>query len=802
MRRRKGTPFQQEITTAAELAYYLKGKQVSAGQFIALCPAHDDRDPSLSIGEGNGKVLIHCFAGCSYQQIVERIETLGFSLNSNTAWEEAQELPDGIAAEWNGKLYAAHWVYKNEAKEVLGYVVRYESGAGEKDVIPFFKREAGKWKAGYPKELKDNHPLYNLDKIEKAQDEDTIWIVEGEKCADALEQLGQLATTAPGGANAPPKADWTPLAYKTLIIWPDNDQAGKVWARNVLQKLNETGGSSQQVDIVLVEKLNLKEKWDVVDWIGMGHGKEDLLSIPTQPAGTSEDIGVIDIDQGRIYDAIDQAEKLLLRSDPHAIFQRGGSCMRISKVPTRSLSSGGETEVTSIGLVTVFANFLLDLFNRKITFAQEFKDSWKAVDPPSKIAQRYLDRSGEWLLHPLSGLIFAPTLRPDGTVLERHGYDEKSGVFYVDTGTKFAPLDKDPTKRDAEIALTQFKRLLSEFPFIKPEDESVALAAILTALVRQSLPTAPLFGFSAPVAGSGKTLLANVVSIISTGKQAVITPHGDNSEEERKHLFAKLLQGISLLLIDNVERPISSSVLCGILTAPDSRYSDRILGKSEAPEVSTRVTFLATGNNLRFQGDMTRRALLCTIDPKCENPESRTFKNKEPLEQYVEKYRERYVRAGLTILKAYVMAGRPKQNIPEYGSFVEWSQWVRSSLVWLGCADPNLTRKSIEEEDPVKMNLGRIISLWNTIYGKRSIAVTEIVRDCNQALEEQRIKSDEYLLAQSFMEVTRAKGKLLDSRSIGQWLGYNKAKVMENTMIVKDKHSPRHQTLWVLEEMK
>lgn len=63
--------------------------------------------------------------------------------------------------------------------------------------------------------------------------------------------------------------------------------------------------------------------------------------------------------------------------------------------------------------------------------------------------------------------------------------------------------------------------------------------------------------------------------------------------------------------------------------------------------------------------------------------------------------RAKLVVAGLTVLRAYHVAGRPDQGLPVFGRFEEWSDWVRSSLVWLGMANPCITRKRAEEVDPV-----------------------------------------------------------------------------------------------------
>jgi hypothetical protein len=111
------------------------------------------------------------------------------------------------------------------------------------------------------------------------------------------------------------------------------------------------------------------------------------------------------------------------------------------------------------------------------------------------------------------------------------------------------------------------------------------MAAFITALIRRSLRSAPLFAFSAPKMASGKTLLASCVGYIATGRAPAMMTQGDDSESERKRLFALLLEGVPIIVIDNLERPLASDALCSILTEPV--FSDRLLGVSRTASVPT-----------------------------------------------------------------------------------------------------------------------------------------------------------------------------------------------------------------------
>jgi len=795
MKRTRGIKLNQIVDKAADLSRILGGCEKSPGQYMALCPAHNDHTPSLSIRQGNGTILLHCFAGCKYEDILRALEQKGISINQQTELKKSLGLPAGIFQEFNGKQYVAHWSYRNQSGEIIGYTVRYESVTGEKEFCPFFKKNGDQWETGYSS--KDNRPLYNLDKVSQAGEEEEVWIVEGEKCADALTELGFVATTSPGGSNAAIKADWTPLAGRRVVIWPDNDQAGKVYAANVFRELEKVGESTLNVEQINVDELNLNEKEDICDWIKKGFESKDILSLPRTPIADFTDLGVIVVEPSRLYYAMDKAEELLLKKKPYEIFQRGGLMVRIFNPKHEKRKSKDE----SIKLINVRSGYLTDLLSRELTFVKSIKGELIPIEPPEKIAGRYLQRAGHWKLNSLEGLIFAPTLRPDGTVLECPGYDKESGIYYVDTKMKFFPLRKDSDKQLARAQLQRLRNLIQDFKFVNPEDESVMLAAILTALVRKNFITAPAFGFNAPIAGSGKTLLANIVHIIATGSPVTPMSIGSGKEEQEKQIFAKLIEGRPVILIDNVEEPIKSGMFCEIMTSSSGKHSGRILGLSETKDVPTTVTFLITGNNLSFQGDMTRRALMCTIDPQCEHPENRTGFKIQNLPEHVMKRRASYVWAGLTILKAYIVAGCPPQDIPTWGGFEEWSNLVRSALVWLDCADPYLTKRRIEQEDPEKVSLRLIVNLWKEIYGlDNCITVSEIVKDCNDSIEKKNTGFDKYELAQVFLEVTRSRGKQLNGESIGKWLRSNKDKIQDGYKIVKDPYSPSNRVRWILKK--
>src|SRR5262249_37756156 len=143
---------------------------------------------------------------------------------------------------------------------------------------------------------------------------------------------------------------------------------------------------------------------------------------------------------------------------------------------------------------------------------------------------------------------------------------------------------------------------------------AVAIAAILTALVRRVLPAAPMFLFDAPAPASGKSLLASVVARIATGREPATQSHTGDSQEDRKRIIATLIAGDPVVSFDNISKPLQGDTLCKVLTQPEA--DDRLLGTMTNVKLPTCTTFLGTGNNLVVSGrDMVRRVQKCRIDP-------------------------------------------------------------------------------------------------------------------------------------------------------------------------------------------
>jgi putative DNA primase/helicase len=195
----------------------------------------------------------------------------------------------------------------------------------------------------------------------------------------------------------------------------------------------------------------------------------------------------------------------------------------------------------------------------------------------------------------------------------------------------------------------------------------------------------------------------------------------------RKTITAALREGHSIINLDNIEHPLASPDLAKAIT--QFEYQDRLLGESQMLRLPTNVLWTATGNNLTFRGDLSSRALLCRIDSGLERPEERTFEIPN-LMQFLVKNRKKIVTAGLTILRAYHMAGCPHQQVSPWGGFEEWSASIREPLVWAGLPDPCKTRETVLADDPEREDSHVVLLSLRGAFGDDEFTVKQVIDFC------------------------------------------------------------------------
>jgi hypothetical protein len=625
------------------------------------------------------------------------------------------------------------------------------------------------------------------DVLEAIAEGKQIVIAEGEKKVDLLWKWNVPATCNAGGSGK-----WRPEmnAYfegADCIIIPDNDPVGADHVEIVGAALQGVAST-----IRVVKLPNLPLKGDILDWAAHGGTVEELhrlietTATPWTPrAGTpiDDDRPLIEIVGGALMTNLAKIEAAIMADTSHAaIFQRGDILVRLVRD-----ANHGKTSIrraaNALTIRPVTSNYLLTRMAEAARFAKNdgrsAARSLIAKDPPSDYAMALMSRAGHWSFYPLLAMVEAPTLRPDTwSMLQEPGYDPESALYFEPGTEAFSPINEQPTKEDAFEALKLLREPFSEFPFVDEAARSVALAALLTALVRRSLPAAPLFLFDAPVRSSGKTLMIRAISHIATGHETANTTYTGDQNEERKRIMSVLTARDPMVCFDNIERPFEGDTLCAVLTAPF--FQDRQLGVSKMITAPTCTTWMATGNNVIVRGDLATRTLPCRIDPKIERPEERTFDR--DLLAYVAEFRAPLVAAGLTMIRAYVVAGRPKVKIKPFGRFEEWSAIVRSTLVWLDCADPCQTQEALLCDDPATQDTAAVLVALRASFGKGPFTAAEVVEEASKRNP----------VTQEFTE-TRLREALqtalprsdIKAKALGYWLRTHKDRVVRGSCLRK-----------------
>jgi|GEM_PF-440626 len=222
----------------------------SAGQWMAQCPSHEDRKPSLAIGEGDDlRALLNCHAGCANESV-----TAALGLTMADLYPERQEQPRRIVTTYD---------YTDEAGEILFQTVRYDP----KD----FRQRRPDGNGGWVWNLiGTRRVLYRLPELLAATG--TVYDVEGEKDADRLIALGLTATCNPMGAGKwrEEYVDYLRGVDKVIVV-ADRDAAGRAHAAAVADSLTRAG-----ITVELVEPATGK---DVSDHLAAGHSIEELVAI-------------------------------------------------------------------------------------------------------------------------------------------------------------------------------------------------------------------------------------------------------------------------------------------------------------------------------------------------------------------------------------------------------------------------------------------------------------------------------------------------------------------------------------------
>jgi hypothetical protein len=283
-------------------------------------------------------------------------------------------------------------------------------------------------------------------------------------------------------------------------------------------------------------------------------------------------------------------------------------------------------------------------------------------------------------LRTLRGVTHTPMVRADGSVLTQPGYDPATRYLFLPApGVDVKQVPENPSDTAVTAARENLLGMVQDFPFATDDDRANYLGLLITPLLRELAPPSyKMFGIGAHQPGSGKSLLAEIVSTIHGG---VFRSEVPEDEPEWRKQTTSILNTTSapVVVLDNVTGVLRSSTLAGLLTA-SGEIQDRELGSSRMlSSVNDRV-WVVTGNNLSLGGDLVRRTITVLIDPNMANPETRVDFAIPDLPRWVAENRNEILWSLLVLIRHWVASGRPAPARRQSDGFAAWETAVGGIL--------------------------------------------------------------------------------------------------------------------------
>ncbi len=461
-----------------------------------------------------------------------------------------------------------------------------------------------------------------------------------------------------------------------------------------------------------------------------GSGAPPQVGTPDGP----EPLPEIFINGEQLREMVDQSVEAIMRRERQtpSLFLQSARLVRVghNELGRPLLTQMGVAEVKEV--LTHSANF----FRLKKISGKEAEYEKCPVSPPKELAEQILARQTQspYLPFPaLSAIVETPVLRPDGSILDQPGYDRATQLYYAPgEGMQACQVPFKPTLQQREEALALLLSAVGEFPYVSDADKANALGLLLTPILRPAIKRhVALALIDAPKQGTGKGLLSDVVSIIATGSSAAILTMSDSDEELQKLITSLLIEGATIITIDNITGRLQSRHLDAVLTS--DMWRGRILGVSKMTLVPQRATWLATGNNIKLGGDLARRCYRIRLDAKTSRPFLRKDFTHSDLVTWVSEHRAELVGALLTLARAWYAAGKPKyDHLPSLATFSGWVKIVGGTLEYAGIHGflSNL-EQLYEEADEDSTQWEAFLHAWYQLMGDEWVPLAAIMHAIN-----------------------------------------------------------------------
>jgi hypothetical protein len=367
--------------------------------------------------------------------------------------------------------------------------------------------------------------------------------------------------------------------------------------------------------------------------------------------------------------------------DMAALTAQAWSAIQSANAPAQWLLYGGRPSRIERGddgepiIRLLNENRMRHLLARVADWIVESDEEVNPVFPVRDIVRDVL-ATPEMPLPVLTRVVPAPVFANDGQLMTEPGYHFSGQTYYAPArGFTLSPIPERPTVAEIADARTLLlDELLGDFPFVSRAEQAHAITALLLPFARDLVdgPT-PLHLLEKPTPGTGATLLVDMLCYPFLGQPVGTMSEGRDDDEWRKRLTAKLMRGASTILIDNLRRKFDSPAVASAITSP--MWEDRILGTSEVVRIPVKAAWFATGNNPQISSEIARRVVRIRLDARQDQPWLRSdaqFRHPR-LRDWARENRGRLVHAALTLIRAWISAGRPAGQ-GTLGMFESWAQ--------------------------------------------------------------------------------------------------------------------------------
>jgi hypothetical protein len=405
------------------------------------------------------------------------------------------------------------------------------------------------------------------------------------------------------------------------------------------------------------------------------------------------------------------------------VFRRSMSLVRL-------IAEGESMRIEDMNEASVFG-----LLGRVADWSRQSKETFQYTFPSREVARDMIVYPAKELPM-LHGVVNIPVYDNEGRLVATPGYNAEAHLWYHPPfGFQMPAIPDRPSESDVVAAKSLFfDELLVDFPFDEAASRAHMLAAILLPFARRLIagPT-PLHLIQAPLGGSGKGLLVNIIAIVATGHTAIGSSLPENEDEVRKKLTAELASGKPLVVIDNVDkkrRLYSPALLAASTMWP--LWTDRLLGQTKMISVPNDAVWLLNGNNPQLSDEIARRCVSIRIVPNTPQPWLRTDFRHPNLVRWALDNRSQLVHAALILVQNWIARGctRGAQTL---GSYESWSEVIGGILSAAG-VDGFLgnARKLYETTDSETTMWFDFVEAWQETYQGNAARVHQLTEMCTQ----------------------------------------------------------------------